>query len=305
MIMTNYSIKKKFLAVSLIFGALSAWPMYQVFAPRIQKKIMVLNSQPTLEQIQKTVTEISQAVSNVADTVAQELNAEHDRLLAELQKEFPMQEEWTEMLKEIAQLKAEDTLSCDNPIIKNADNEHEIVKRVRELLAEYFINPEVVQIHATHDPASKSFISAGQGYGAGKVIHELKINIANFSKRSQAIQEAIMRHEIMHLLHYDSLEYSFIISLLEENGIEPQTYKNNPVFKAYCKHKELRADLIAASSDLTIATAFQKDFERALTTSPEDYAQLFTTHPSKKQRHEAMNILMSYLDAEKQQTRSA
>ena len=181
---------------------------------------MLINAQPSQEQIQTAIIEINNAESTVATTLEQELNAEKDRLIAELQREFPAHA-WDEVLVEIERLKSEDDLLCDNPIIENAGDDHEAVKKARTLLAEYGINPAKVNVYSVDEPSNGSFASAGQGYD-GTIIHELKINIAKFSTLSNEIQEAIIRHEIMHLLNYDSLEYIFITTLLEEIDIKPE-----------------------------------------------------------------------------------
>ena len=69
MIMNNYSVKKKILAAALICGVLSAWPLYKTFETNTQKKLMLVNAQPSQEQIQTTIIEINSAESTVAETV--------------------------------------------------------------------------------------------------------------------------------------------------------------------------------------------------------------------------------------------
>ena len=296
---TSYSYKKKILAALLIFGALSAWPMYTVFVPSTQKKLMLFNAPQTQQQIQATITEIATA-STVADTLAQELNAEHDRLLAELQKAFPMQQEWTETLEEIEQLKAEDTLLCENPVVNNAADDHEIVKKARALLAEYSINPEIVRVFTSDNPKRLTSAAAGQGYDGKKLIHDLEINLAQITKRSPEAQDAILRHEIMHLLHYDGLEQAAIEAMFARNTIAEKDYSRNPAFMAYCRQQEYRADLLAASYGIAIAQAAQKDFEQFMSEYPEIAKRESVRHPSLEQRHHAVSQLASYMQAEKQ-----
>lgn len=300
MIMNNYSVKKKILAAALICGVLSAWPLYKTFETNTQKKLMLVNAQPSQEQIQTTIIEINSAESTVAETVHKEFNDEHDQLLLELQSAFPLTDnKWATMNEELSVIKSQDDLLIENPEIVHAANDHEIVIKVREILASYGINPARVNVYTVDEPSSGSFASAGQGFD-GTVIHELKINIAKLPNLTSIIQEAIIRHEIMHLLHYDSLEHSFIVSTLEENGIEPKVYRLHPTFTSYCKHKELRADLTAASDNLEIAQAFQDDFLNRFNENPENYAKVYASHPSLKQRHEAVSQLAQYLQAEKQ-----
>ncbi len=291
---------KKILVALLICGAISAVPMYKAFAPKQQTKLLPLQAQPTQEQIKSTIDEIVTTRSTVADTLEQELNAEHDRLLAALQNEFPMAQEWADTLEEIAQLKAQDTLLCTNPIIKNNENDHEIVKKARALLVEYGINPEMVRIFTSDNPKRLTCAAAGQGYDGQKLIHDLEINLAQITKRSPEAQDAILRHEIIHLLYYDGLEQAAIEAMFARNGIAEKDYSRNAVFMDYCRLQEYRADLLSASGDIAIAQAAQKDFEQFMREYPEIAKRESVRHPSLEKRHHAVSQLASYLQAEKQ-----
>ena len=292
------SYKKKIIAIALLLSAISAWPLYQVFAPQTKQTVLMIHEKQTQEQIQNRVTEIATAESTVADSLAEELNAEHDRLVSELQKEFPMPEEWKDTLEEIEQLKAEDTLLSDNPIEKNAENDHEIVKKARSLLAEYGINPEVVRVFTSDKPKRLTSAAAGQGYDGQKLIHDLEINLAQITKRSPEAQDAILRHEIQHLLHYDGLEQAAIEAMFDRNGILEKEYTRNPVFMDYCRLQEYRADLLSASSNIAIAEAAQKDFEQFMQEYPEIAKKESVRHPSLEKRHQAVSQLAQYLQSE-------
>lgn len=296
--MFNYSYKKKIIAGLLIFGAVSALPLYNVFTTSTQTKLVQIHAQPTHEQIESAITEIVNAQSTVSDTLSQELNAEHDRLLIELQKEFPMPEEWKDTLDEIADLKAQDTLLCNNPIVKNNADDHELIKKTRLLLAEYGINPQVVRVFTSDNPKRLSSAAAGQGYDGKNLIHDLEINLPQIAKRSPEAQDAILRHEIMHLLHYDGLEQAAIEAMFARNGITEEAYSRNSVFMDYCRLQEYRADLLSASSSIAIAEAAQKDFEQFMREYPEIAKRESIRHPSLEKRHNAISNLISYMEME-------
>lgn len=290
----------KILGLILGLGALSAFPIYQVLKKgKNRPKIAVFDPIPR-DKVAQTVQAISHEGSSVADTLHEELNAEHDRLLIELQKQFPqLQDQWQEMLAELEAAKAKDMLVVENPaIIKNND---QYIQEALEILVQNSIDPARVNVYTIDDAHNPSWASAGQGYDQTGIIHELKLNKAQLANRPTAIRKAIITHEIMHLLHYDCLAHTFIISFLEANGISSQEYKANPAFRAYCRIKELRADLCAASTDIEIANAFKDDFEESKKQNPEEFAQSYITHPSKLQRHQAVTQLVGYIQAEKQQ----
>ena len=131
------------------------------------------------------------------------------------------------------------------------------------------------------------------------MIHDLEINIPRISEHAPEIQEAIIRHEIMHLLNYDPLTRAYIEVMLLENGIKAKEFMKEPAIQNFYKHQEFRADLLAACDGMSTAQAFQKDFEHYIETYPQDQvADACTTHPSDAQRLQAVTQLISYMEAE-------
>ncbi len=263
-------------------------------------KIAVLDPKKDESEVLATVRGIASEGSCVADTLKEELAQEHERLLERVQKAFPLtKQKWEHTLLQIDLAISQDCLLTDKPVIKNKPNDLPIVKKAREILASYHIDPAAVTIKVIHNPKTKTNAASYQGYADNKVIHDLELNIPQLSKHTHDIQEAIIRHEIMHLLNYDPLKRAYIEVMFMENGIKPEEFMKEPALLELYQHQEFRADLMAACHDICTAQSLQKDFEHYIQTCPEDQVEhTCITHPSDVARHQAVTQLISYLHAE-------
>lgn len=292
-------ITLKMSLILALFAILGIYPLY--FALNRSKAAITLFSPVNPANIKTDIQQIENSNSTVADTLCQELDQNHKQLLQALISAFPLPNKgWETCLEDLTTIKSQDDLllADDSQIpVTNIDE----IGEIESLLYSYNINPKRVTIIPTEN--SSYFVSAGQGMDdEGKVIHELRINFEKLKEKSPEIQEAIIKHELQHLLQYDSLEFSFITGLLQEHGIKLKELYQNPAFIAYKRHIEYRADLKAAAQDLAIAQAFKQDFENYMQQQPEKAEKQFSSHPSKKDRYQAMSNLISYLEAEKEIT---
>lgn len=296
MIMNNYSMKKKLLLALLLLGALSAFPLYHAFTPT-KKNLAIFTAKPTQQQIQETVQSIATQGSTVVETLAEQLTTEYEGHIANIQKEFPLvPEQWASMRAVLEEIKSHDQLLTDNPSIPVDSHDHPFIKTIKETLASYTIDPARVTIELVDKP--QSFMAAGQGYEKGSVRHFLRINLEAIAKKSEDVQLAFLKHEIMHLLNYDGIEGMFIKDLLKKNGITAEQISSSPSLIAFKKFQEYRADLLAADSP-EIAASLIKDFEKVIALHPyEQVNPSHTSHPTETQRKEAVTHLLSYLNAE-------
>lgn len=300
----NFRISyKHILVLTVAFGAVGAFPIYHILTKQPEHKLQIFGTDASPETITQTARTLTDEGSSVADTLIDELNAEHARLVANIQTAFAIpQGQWQEMMQTFDQYVKNDDLLSNNPQINHKANDHEIVKLARKLLAECGIDPNQVIIYTIEKPDFATNAVAEQAYFEGKVLHRIAINISRISSRSPEAQEAILRHEIRHLIFHDPLQLQLIQGLLEKNGLEQKEYIKNPAFMALNKHIEFRADLTAACTDIRLTELFKENFDYSIAQNPaaQNDDSHWVTHPSGKQRLAAMNQLQEYLKAEKQ-----
>ena len=291
---------KQFLALMIGLAALSIYPIYNGFINKSQPKLAIFTPIPS--HLADSVKDIMANGSNIADTLQKQLNGEFDQLLANLQKVFPIAPGvWKNTINELEELKRNDTLLTDNPVIKNEKGDLPIVKKIRELLASYNIDPHAVIIQMIHDRKNSCYAFAGQCVNherAHKVEHYIRLNLAQLSQQTPAVQEALLRHEIVHLLNYDPLTFAMIDELLDEHDITAKEYWRNEEYQALNKHIEFRADLMAASHDVVVAQALMDGFEEH-TKRYNDTIES-ESHPTCKRRQAAVDNLMQYMNVENQ-----
>lgn len=283
--------------ILLALAGLSAYPVYLAFTQN-STKVTLYTPQKT-SAVQTDLKKLQIPHPSVAKTVCQELDQTHDKLLQALIDTYALPDHaWQRCLAELRAVKESDDLLLADPSqipVNNLDQ----IDEISALLYSYNINPKRVRVIPTQ--SNSYFVSAGQGMDdAGNVIHELRINFEKLHQKSSEIQEAIIKHELQHVLQYDSLEFSFITGLLQEHGISLNELYKNAAFIAYKRHIEYRADLKAAAQDIEIAKAFAQDFKNYLDEQPEKAEKQFSSHPSKKDRYQAMSNLIASLEAEKE-----
>lgn len=268
-------------------------------------KLSIFSSLPQ-EKIIKTVTEIIASGSTVAETLQKELNSEHNKLIREIQKEYPKQK-WSENLALLEKIKSQDqqTLMCENPIIKDIENDHPLVKITKKLLASYKINPKAICIElkktVSHTASCNVADFAVVQYVTDKIFHFLRI-MPDLEIPLDQI-DAILRHEIIHLINYDVLETSII-----QNTIIPPTalhwlpkgslYTNNPLFMKLAQFKETRADLLAACHSINTAKALKNYFSYMQNKGNNDVND--KSHACLPDRQKEIDQLLQYMEIEEQ-----
>lgn len=286
------------LTIFLGLGIFSAFSIYHAFISQNRSNLTLFNS-VLGNNVVESIQQARNNDSTVAQAVKKSLNEQFNQLLVQLQNEFPLTKEvWQEALNELESLKRNDKLLTKNPIIKHKKNDTPLIKKSRELLASYNIDPNIVKIEIMNDPENTSYAFAVQGCRRGKVQHCLRLNLAQLPQQASAVQEALLRHEIMHLLNYDPLTCAFIEELLKEYGITPEEFWANDTFSDFNKHIEYRADLMASLQNVATAEALMEGFVKHM--SLYDDTTDSRTHPSCKQRYDALKNLIKYMNAENQ-----
>lgn len=304
----NYTISKYILAyrplltVLSFVGILGFFPIYNSFIDQNQP-IVALFSPVAKNNMAKSIKQIQSKGATVAQIVKKDLDERFEHLLTQVQQEFPLTKEaWQGALNELASLKGKDALIVKNPVVKHKKGDTPLIRSTRELLASYNIDPSVVKIEVLNDPENASYAFACQSWVSDtkgdSVKHFLQLNLAQLPKQTPAIQEALLRHEISHLLNYDPLVCGRIEGLLKEHGITANEFWANDAFSNLNKHMEYRADLMAATHNVKTAQALVEGFEEHM--ARYDDITDSRTHPSCKSRNAALNNLIQYMTAENQ-----
>jgi Zn-dependent protease with chaperone function len=282
------------LAWILMIGTLFAVPLVENNTRKI-----IYEKSSTQSTVEKTINELQAVGKSVLNTLEQELDEQHKQLLSKLQEIFATQEAWDEVLAELETLKNQDILLTNNPQINHSPTDHPLITKARKLMAQRGINPDVITINLIDNPKRITSAAAGQGYDGEMLIHDLEINLAQMGKLSDEEQNAVILHELIHLLKYDGLEQAAIEAMFERSEISPEVYSKHPAYSAYCRLQEYRADLLA-STNLVAAFATLKNLETLMKEYPEICKKDSRRHPSIEKRHDAVDNLINYLKAEQQ-----
>ena len=232
--------------------------------------------------------------SNLAQELFIERAAIHDEALARIKADFAISDEkWAFYLDYFEALKASDDL-IGTPIASytNSDNS-DITGLATKIMLEYGINPERVKLVNSSEGHAEAFQDLDEN---NKVIHRLELNETWLKGFSKSEQEAFLRHEIMHLINYDSLEASYVCGVLEELGLKSHQYNYAPSMIKYYQQRELRADLLAMIDNADCAQAMQNYFSECAQHDVAENRIQWTTHPSNEQRAQELAQLISTMN---------
>ena len=213
------------------------------------------------------------------------------RLLGAIQKRFKIPTaQFNEPFDRLTALKAKDPLFYKAPvadvIVTNPD--HAITKTTKRLLKRAGLNPEAVSIILDNNETQVAY--AYQTIEGESIKSEIIMNGAYVEKLGQTTIEAIISHEIVHLLKYDVLVDCSLEDMLKEAGYSESQITNDPCMVAYNHMVELRADQLAAvNNGITTTKAFAKYFNEI----PQHNGTC--VHPAPKKRAAQMKVVLNHL----------
>lgn len=191
-------------------------------------------------------------ISTDLATLCCDYTKESERVMAAIRAEFGIPlEVWNRYMDDFKQLVAQDTLLNKKP--KKVTSKQLIPR----LLEEYGINKNKVHIQKL---GGNNQAEAFQDVKDDHIIHCLNINFDWLKTRSAGEQEAILRHEIQHLLNYDSIEEMYIRWILTDQGYTEQDWKNSASMTDYYHLRELRADAYACALNKNVAQSLHDYF---------------------------------------------
>ncbi len=223
------------------------------------------------------------------------LQQEHEQIMLAIKDEFSIDTQaWNQTMKEFDQIRSNADLLSTSPSYKKSRDP--LTNRIQGLLADAGINPDKIKIHYVENKGCP-LLAVQEADTNNRVFHSIHIDREWLEARPQETQNAIMKHEIVHLKNFDSVEGGMIIDLVLAQGYTRDDYEASAAVQAYRHHRELRADLLAGATDLDTAKALQADFAECIA---KHYHEDLSTHPSSETRHEKMSALINQMQNDNQ-----
>ena len=223
----------------------------------------------------------------------------HDKALARIKDELKVpQEKWDLYQEAIKKTIASDDLKGAQTVPANSDSEVPwIINKTKQLLCEYGINLDRVEIKDVNILSVNA--EAQQEIDEnGKIIHCLEINSKWMSQFPQEMQEAFIRHEIMHLLNYDPIEAGYIVYMLDSLGHSQKECLEHPAMVNYYHQREARADLLGTCNSAILVKAlhdhYAQDAKKYANANPAQWL----THPTPATRSHYLAQLLTAMDAD-------
>lgn len=221
-------------------------------------------------------------ISSDLASLRNDYKQESERVMAAIRAEFGIsQEEWDQYMDDLKALIAKDRSISKKPVKASSK------QLVPRLLEEHGFskNKVIIQKMGGNDQA-EAFQDIVDG---SQIIHRIRINFEWLNSRPVSEQEAILRHEIQHLLNYDSLEEMYIRWILMEKGYMETDWKNSNSMTDYYHMRELRADAFACAQSKDVAQSLHDYFcdTMCLNETREDWY----THPRDTVRAHQLALL--------------
>ena len=189
MVYTHIISYKKILIASLL-GTFSLPIGYLVYCGFQKQQKIQLFSILADDRILDSVKQVTDEGSSVAQALKEQFDDEFKQLFNQLQDEFPLPPEaWKNRLDLLEIMKQNDTLFTKNPMVKYQKGDTPLIKKTRELLASYNIDPQAVIIESIYDPENASYAFVGRCFKKNKVIHFIKLNFTQSLKQTPIIKK--------------------------------------------------------------------------------------------------------------------
>lgn len=226
------------------------------------------------------------------DAVHPNLDKEHTRIMNGIRDAFKIaHDEWQQLMDNFAQVLKANTVVVKEKVTIYKQSKDPLANSIKAILADGYINPDKVKLGYRPDKGCP--LLAIQDYADDNQIqHKIVIDKEWFEKRPTHIQTAIIKHEMQHLKHMDSIEGGMVIDFLMQKGYSREDYEKSSAVRAYRHHRELRADLLAAAGDIATAKALQEDFAQCMA---QKNLEDLSTHPSSAQRYNEMTDLIAQI----------
>lgn len=195
----------------------------------------------TSQEISTNIKSLVTQKQSLIDSLNQHFEKQEKEILETLRCKYNIpEEEW--LLGQILFKEHVDNdplFNSTKEAINHDFNDHHLIKKTRELIQEYDLNPAAVSVENT-----KNVIAGVITYTKDSVPHHtLFINISELETLPLNQTTAIIRHEIMHIRFSDNLKRQIYVCLFKCKKIDIYT---DPLFADFCKNSEMRADVNAS-----------------------------------------------------------
>lgn len=225
----------------------------------------------------------------------QERKMIHENALAQIKKAFAIPEDiWKSQMELLEQMIKNDELMGVSKS-KNNRSGSPLKTIITKILVEFGINPDKVHIQEliTQDGMAFAFQSFDSN---NRVIHSIEVNPQWLKQFNVETQKAIIRHEVMHLVHYDCIEEHFVKTILHLIGLESEYYDTHPAIIHYRQQREMRADLLGVCDCKKSAHALCNHYQEYKKRYDQHDPKQWLTHPSHITRIEQLAQLMKTMD---------
>ena len=290
--------------------------------------ILICHDVTTLSPFGTSKTEIAENIKSLVaqkQTLIDALNLYFDKqereILTKLCAKYNISDKesaWQELFEEL--VSNDPLFTPKSQQIIDDPNDHAVVKKTRELIQTYNMNPEAITIEDTKTTTAATSTTIKEGI----LRHKLFLDFSELETLPDQQVTAIIQHELMHLWYSDSLKtliYSCFIENKKQCDIEL-----DPLYADYLKNAEIRADVMATFHSTDSLLALMSYFAtiswtEKLNQNNKSYLQEFTNwlkkklgmqkikypddHPTCSERVDMLKQLLSYLNEEKKHTASA
>ena len=285
---------------------------------------ITLSDVRTLYPFGKTDKEINQKIKalklkniSVANAINDHFDQKEKNIITSCKKSFPALKTDLNTLESLLQKNyTHNPLFTTKPVISHKPNDHILVKRTREIIASFGMNPQHVTIITDFDnndkndiyikpliaSASTRFLEQSDTY-----INILCINLNRCQIFPIAEFDGLIAHECMHLWYGDRIRKEYlwktINTLIETMYDSPSIYSTDEEFERLNSFKnlisnncEMRCDIIASLYNNDYGTGLYS-FSDRLVKANMDWDD--SNHPSFQERCQAIKQLNKYLEKEK------
>lgn len=232
-------------------------------------------------QIKKAITSLVTKGKKVKHALNIHFQEKEHAILQKIKNKYGISDQvWNESRAQDDDLVLNDELYKPTSNITDYPDEHWIIKKARELIASYGMNPEKVIIReSTEIPVAQVIAHIH----TNSLTHYLDLNVEYLE--ALTVERCILnlKHEIMHLWYADSIYADSIIDLMYKNSLDP-------LYIEYTKNQEMRADIMAATESLTDALNYYDWLSKCKPDDTDD-----NNHPIFTKRLKAAERLYNYL----------
>lgn len=258
----------------------------------------------TLMPFGKNAQEISNRIKllaaqkvKISDALNQHFDQQEREITQKLLAKYNVtQAEWDGKIQQFNKLVARDPIYKKfTGILVHKPLDHAIIRKARQLLVDYNMNPEAISIVDSPNAGTAGVMTMVNNNSINYTLH---LHIAELSSLSEAEYTAIIKHELMHLWYGDGIKTSVCFAPAFSQKFNPY---DETLFLDYKKNAESRADVMGAISDSKDIAGFASVCAKYSVF--DKFGNL--DHPSWAQRAAALQQVSYYLQEEKKYMASA